>query len=192
MDKQTEVAVDVGGGKGEFFLKRALAEPQKVFVVLDPQIEQISGKPDNLFLIKWKSDRDANLPIKPNSVDEVNISMLMGELITSDVSDANNVPKHLEKEFMQFRRILKETKSMLKSDGIVTVIEPRANMDYALRLLADEGYKIIKPASKVEDKNRSAFVGMFFDLFQHNPSLNKKSEETSLIIPLEVKAQVIK
>jgi hypothetical protein len=191
MDKQTEIAVDVGGGKGEYFLRRALAEPQKVFVVLDPQIEQIPDKPDNLFLVKWKSDKDVDLPIKPNSVDEVNISMLMGELITRDVSDANNVPEHLRKEFTQFRRILRDTKNMLKSDGIVTIVEPRGNMNYVLRLLTDEGYKVIKPASKVEDKNRSAFVGMFFDFYQHNPRI-KKNEETSIIIPLEVKAQVIK
>jgi hypothetical protein len=180
MDKQTEIAVDIGGGKGEYFLKRALAEPQKMFVVLDPQVDQIPNKPNNLVLIRWKTDKDTNLPFRPNSIDEVSMNMIMGELRTRD-----DVGK-IDNDMIPFRRLLKETKGLLKENGTVTIVEPKDNIDRVKRLLGEEGYEVVSPVSKVADENRSVYIGIFFDLFRRG----KKNENESILIPQEIKARV--
>jgi len=180
MDKQTEIAVDIGGGRGEYFLKRAINEPQKTFVVLDPQIENIPDKPENLILIKWKSDVDSKLPLSFNSVDEINMNMLMGELKTNDANPRGN----LEKELFPFRRILRETKNILKDGGEITICEPKANIDYAVKLLNEEGYQIVKSPSQVEDERKSKFIELFYSFFKNT----RNDQKDSLVLPMEVKA----
>jgi len=88
-DKITETVIDIGGGKGEYFLGLAKANPDKNYIVLEPLNLplDLKDKPENLHLLAWKTDVDSMLPFPEGSIDEVHINMLHRVLDTKNRQD---------------------------------------------------------------------------------------------------------
>lgn len=176
-----EMAVDIGGGKGEYFVQRARENPEKTFLILEPSPLRLKREPPNLHVIRWRSDEESFLPLKAASVDEANINFLCGEIRDRD-DDVGRAEKF---EVDRYRKLLRDLKEVLKNGALVRIADVRGNIGAIKNLLEEEGYKITLAPIRLMDEDRTAWSKCFFDVFEKGG----KSEEESVALPMTIEAQ---
>ena len=175
-----EVAVDIGGGLGEYFFRLAKENPRKIFIVLDPKVRPIKKAPENLFLIKWRTDVGSKLPFLPNKIDEAYLNFLFG------VIEANEERGFDTRESnRRYRALLKDLKDVLKPNSSIHLVDVRGNIFRIQQLLEEEGYQIIQEPKRLKDESRTAQSKFFTE------ALKKigETEEEPRILPMEIEAK---
>jgi len=180
-DADKEVAIDIGGGWDEYFFRLAKENPQKTFIVLDPSIRPIKRAPDNLFLIKWKTDVDSKLPFLPDKINEAHLNFLFGEIKTSEEPDVETE----EESNRRYRMLLKDLKDILRPNSTLHLVDVRDNIFRIQKLLKEEGYQIIQPPKRLKDESRTKWSTLFAEAFKKKG----RKEEESFILPMEIEAK---
>src|SRR3989344_5170869 len=109
---EKETVIDIGGGGGEYFLELARENPDKSFLILEPEKISSPEKPQNLHIVQWRSDIDSKIPLREDSIDEAYITFLLGEIKYRE-EDSENVKQSMQK----YRKIISELKETLKRGG---------------------------------------------------------------------------
>ena len=182
-EQSQELAIDIGGGEGRYFLKRAKQEPDKTFLILDTGVPSLKDKPPNLQFVQWKSDKDWSLPLKANSVDEVNINFLFSVLTNSKGESFRLPPEEI------YRRLIRQVKEVLKSGALVNIVDTEGNIDEIVSILEEEGYTITTPPISLEDTDRTKYAEQFsaFDIYSR--SEHYRPLRDLKLLPMEIKAQ---
>jgi hypothetical protein len=177
-----EIAIDVGGGQGEYFAKRARAEPEKTFLVLEPKPTKPEKIPPNLHIIQWLSTQKSGLPLKGSSVDEANIHFLYGEII--DTTGRAISSKDTSAEDRAYRKLLRQLKRVLRNGARINILDVRNNILRVEKLLKEEGFLITSPPRKLENEEQTIWSALFFSSFKkgHRP------ESESFVLPMEIEA----
>ncbi len=177
-EAKPEVAIDIGGGEGEFFLRLAKENPQKAFIVLDPEVTKIKEAPPNLHFICWRTDIDSRLPFLSKKIDEAHINFLFGKIGAEDDEDFESLGKRVGK----FRNLLKDLKNVLKQGAKLHINDARGNIDNIMRILKEEGYQVVQGPKRIADENKTWWAKTFADGFK----VGGRKEEESLILPMEL------
>jgi ubiquinone/menaquinone biosynthesis C-methylase UbiE len=181
MEPDTELSIDIGAGTGERYIKLANENPERSFLILDPSINKINGKPKNLHLINWKSDKTSKLPLPDNSVDAANISFLFGEIKTKEKDDGSlNAAKE------RYRLLLLDTKRVLKKGGVIEIADVQGNIKFVAELLTEEGFDITLPPTKLNDENYSEWARAFYHVFRKGGRKEAESEA----LPMQIIARL--
>lgn len=132
--------IDIGGGEGEFLTELARQNPQNYYLVIEPSkdIRKVPAFP-NLGRVIWKTEKDSNLPLKPESVDTVYLHFMLGE-----VGDTNE-------DMTPYAHLLSEVRTVLKPNGKVSIIEPRGNIDIVKDLLDLSGFKVVGKSEEIKN-----------------------------------------
>lgn len=191
--EKPEISIDVGSGDGKYFFELADKSPEKMFVILDPQIVKKSDRniPSNLHFIEWKSDVDSTMPFKKNSIDEANINFLMGEIQNKNESRARTAEESLKNDLEKYRKILVDIKDILKDGAILHIVDVRGNIDYISNLLQEEGFIILNGPVKLEDGDRTEWSKIFSDLSKR-AALNPWHKDQGITLPMQIMAKVDK
>lgn len=147
-----EVAIDVGGGLGEYFVERAKKEPSKQFVILEPRRLRIARKPQNLHIVQWRSDEESALPFKASSVDEANINFLYGISKWGITEDSYGPQPYQAKKY---EKILNDLKSVLKQGGKLHIVEAKFRQGIIVAILKKLGYRLEGEPEFLQDKERT-------------------------------------
>lgn len=182
-ESRKEVAVDIGGGAGEFFLKMAKENPDKHFLILEPQELSMEEKPPNLDIVQWRSEKELVLPLRENSISDAYINFLMGE-----IKYKGHYATTEEEAIEMYRKILSELKEVLKSGSLVHITDVRDNIKHIKKALLDEGFNITSGPARLTDENKTLWSKMFSDAFKQIG----KSEDESYILPMTMEAQLLK
>ena len=166
------IHVDIGGGShADYFQKLARANPDHLYLTLDPAVERPPGAyPPNLRLLKWRSDNDpaarSQLPLKARSVDTVHLSFLFGELHGRSVPTYVDDPYYYDHaaELERYRHLLQSVKHALKPGGRVHVSEPQANIQVVQKLCREAGFTILDHPTIIADKHKTAWVKTFYHI----------------------------
>lgn len=186
IEEPKRINIDVAGGKGEFFYKKAKENPDQSFVVLDPgtygseYAPQLNPELKNLHVIHWKSDVDSQLPLKGESVDEANANFLMGEIYTKEGSS-----KTVEENKAKYARVMRDIFAVLKNEGKLRIVDLQAVIPYVVEVLNDVGFTItLTPSPLLEgEKDMSEWSKAFFDMYE---TTGKNPD--SLVLPMVVEA----
>jgi len=170
------VAVDIGGGQGEYFVDRARGEPQKTFVILEPAPLSLPDKPPNLHIIRWKSTAALTLPFADKSIDEVNINYLFGKMEPSRLERHRPLD---QKEI--YRRLIKDARQVLKSGGKISIIDAHCHINLIKEILIESGYHIVQEPISLPDPDRTYWSGKFTEDYERN--------EESFVAPMIIEAQ---
>lgn len=181
-DIDKEIAIDIGGGWGEYFFSLAKENPQKTFIVLDPSIRPIKRAPNNLFLIKWRTNVDSKLPFLPNKIDEAHLNFLFG-VIKFDEKHSFET----EESNRRYRALLKDLKDVLKPNSSVYLVDVRGNIFRIQQLLKEEGYQIIQEPKRLKDESRTAQSKFFTEALAFKKI--DETEEEPRILPMEIEAR---
>ena len=143
-----EVAIDVGGGYGEYFVDRARHERNRQFLILEPRNLRLKRVPRNLHVITWGSHPELELPLASNSIDEANLNFLWGEISykEEDTDDANNeAPK-------RYGLLLRQIHRVLRPSGSLKITDANGLLSKIKEALRGEMYKIekIEPLSNTQ------------------------------------------
>lgn len=179
-DTGKEVAIDIGGGYGEYFVERARKEPGKIFIILEPNPPRILRKPANLQILGWQSDSWHAIPLASGSVDEANINFLFGEIDTNERADAS-----VEEAADKYERILQDLRPVLKEGGLVRIVDSKEYILKIKELLKKEGYVISQNPTVLADTDRTVWSQRFYDVFK---KVGKPPEESS-ILPMTIEAR---
>lgn len=139
-EETKEIALDIGTGEkhDKFFIDLAMRNPNKTYLVISPQVEEVS-KLKNLHSIKWKSDIDSKIPLSPESVNEIYLYMLYGVLRTKQ-----NILT------TDYQDLLKDAHRVLKGNGTLHVVDC---FSWIKKLIEEEGFRITKE-NKVKTKDK--------------------------------------
>jgi ubiquinone/menaquinone biosynthesis C-methylase UbiE len=181
-DRARETAIDIGGGLGEYFARRARQEPDKTFLVLDYNFLNVKRKPDNLKMVKWVSDVDSSLPLEDKSIDEANINFLMGVIENKGDED----DEIYEESLLRYRRIVSDVRRCLKKGGVLKIVDSKQDIFEIDRLLRKEKFKITLKPQKLEDLNRTQFSTVFYD----NHLKGRRPEKISTTLPMTIEATI--
>jgi hypothetical protein len=180
MDNKSEIAIDIGGGNGKFFLKMAYDNPDKIFLILDPKYTQIENKPKNLIFINWMKDLNSDLPFTVESISCVHIDFLMGEIRSSKYNDSGN-----DEDAMRiYDMLISEVDRVLSKGGILDIVDVRENLKKIEKLIKKRGY-LYKTPTILEDENHSAWSNVFFEVFHKS----RRSVDDSYAIPMHIEAR---
>lgn len=176
------IAIDIGAGKGEYFLQRSKTKPDKIFIVLEPEKDIPENYPpldaigletervnllerrSNLHRILWRTDKDSDLPFGAAAVDEANINFLMGEIRT--IKQAPDARTSDTGQAIAYRRLLRNLNRVLKENGRLWIVDTEFNVfNNIVSMLVAEGFTIIIRPRKMLIEGKPAFVAHFFDLF---------------------------
>ncbi len=179
MEQNTELAIDIGGGAGERFLDLARHNPQKTYLVLDPNINNISDKPDNLHLMPWRGDKSSAIPLPEESVNVAGISFLFGEMISREIKGYK-----MKDEKERYRVLITDLKRVLKRNGMIEIVDVKGNIKYVVEVLEEVGFKITQKPQRLKKEDYSPWSKIFFSVFYRSG----KSEEESEALPMMVKS----
>lgn len=173
-----EVAIDIGGGRGEYFLRRAIKEPAKEFLILEPTQLKIDVKPRNLHIIQWLSNESSSIPLKPSSVDEANINFLYGVIKW----DLNKDPDSEGVSFAEkYEKILEDLKTVLKPGGKLHIVDAKLHKDKILSMLDKLGYILEGEPEPLKDTRRT-----FWSIAHASPDSELQPDER--VFPTLIKA----
>jgi len=184
-DDKKEVAIDVGGGEGEFFLRLAKENPGKTFVVLDSVAKKIMGAPENLHFVRWRVNAESMLPFLPEKIDEAHINFLLGEIKEGKKVEDGQEIDCVEDQTGQYQKLLKDLKGVLKPGATLHITDVKDCIAIIQQLLKDEGYRLVHEPRKVTDEDKTFFTQYFFRAFRRAG----RSEEESHILPMEIEAR---
>ena len=184
-DSQKEVAIDVGGGEGEFFLRLAKENPGKTFVVLDSVAKRVMDAPENLHFVRWRLNAESMLPFLPEKIDEAHINFLLGEIKEGKRVEAEYEIDFVEDQSGQYQKLLKDLKSVLKPGATLHITDVKDNIPIIEKLLRDEDYSLVCEPRKVTHENKTFFTRYFFEAFKKKG----RSEKESHILPMEIEAR---
>jgi len=124
-----ETSLDIGAGFGERFIQRAKENPDKQFVVVEPETElDVSpikeALPENLKWIKGKIDERHHLPLRDSSIDEANLDCVLFYLAGD------------EKQAL-FSEVIGEAMRVLKKGGVLYIREPKNMLDSMIPVLQE-------------------------------------------------------
>jgi ubiquinone/menaquinone biosynthesis C-methylase UbiE len=180
MDNKNEIAIDIGGGNGKFFLKMAYDNPEKIFLILDPKYNQIENKPNNLIFINWMKDMNSDLPFMDESISCVHIDFLMGEILSRKFNDSGSN----EDAMRIYDLLLSEVDRVLSTGGILDIVDVKENSIKIEELLIKHGY-FYKTPTILEDENHSVWSKVFFEVFHKS----HRSYVDSYAIPMHIEAR---
>lgn len=177
---KSEVAIDIGDPRGEYFCRLAKENPEKTFVVLDPAVKKIEEAPSNLHFLRWRTDVNLSLPFSPDSIDEAYIHFLFGGITLRDQPSSES----LEDSCRYYQKLLRDLRVVLKGDARIHIADMRANIFHIQILLEKEGYQVVQEPKEMLDERRTAWSRLLFDVLR---TLGKGAEDPML--PMEIEAQ---
>ena len=175
-----ELAVDIGGGWGEYFVGRARENPDMTFLILEPSPIKLRRYPPNLHIVKWRSEIDSDIPFTKESVDEANVNFLLGEMRDSSDSVGIGIETTLER----YEKLLKDLFNVLKTGAALKIIEPKLNIAFIKEILFKTGYKIKGKPSPLNDSETTRWSKIFHDYFRSSG----KSAGESFTLPMYIEA----
>lgn len=179
---QESLATDIGSGMGEYFVERARQQLEKTFLILEPRRLRILRKPPNLRIVQWRTDRDSKLPLSPNSVNEVNINFLAGDIVyREDDNDNPEFPVWERYRWERYRKLLHDLKGVLKKGALVRIVDDQGHIKEIEKMLEEEGYRITLPAARLQDEKRTSWTKTFFSRFKETRRFD--------LLPMTVEAQ---
>ena len=171
------VAIDIAGGRGEYFVKEARKRPNDNFLILDPW-PKIRRPPPNLHIIRWGSYVNSNIPLAPESVNEANINCLMESI--NDSSGKTAVGDKIIRE--KYQALLRDLKRVLKKGGVLTIVEPRVNIGKIKEFLISENYTVIEEPQPLKDPERTYWSSAMYEW--------SNTGGGSLAFPMSIKAKL--
>jgi tRNA G46 methylase TrmB len=184
-DNQKEVAIDVGGGEGEFLLRLAKENPEKTYIILDPLAKKVRGAPENLHFVRWRVNTESMLPFLPEKIDEAHINFLLGEIKEGKRVEDGHEVDYFEDQAGQYQKLLKDLKNVLKPGAILRITDTKDCINIIEKLLRNENYSLVGGPKKVSDEEKTFFSQYFFKAFREWG----RSEEESHILPMEIEAK---
>ncbi len=145
---QKETYLDIGAGFGERFAQRARENPDKQFIIVEPETDLgvFPGRealPENLEWIKKGITEEEKLPLPDNSVDEANLDCVLFYLAGDNKEDL-------------FPRVISEALRVLKKGGVLYIREPKNMLEFirpVLQKLTSEF--LVSPIPTEEAKKHS-------------------------------------
>lgn len=180
-EPKEDLAIDIGGGFGEFFVEEARKRPNTQFLILEPRPLRLRRFPPNLHVVRWASDVDWTIPLVSESVDEANINFLMGEMMDRSGSIGTGETVQLER----YQNLLHDLKRTLKNGAILSILEPSNNVEHIENILYKEGYHIVDDPQPLKEVERTAWSKRFHDWFKESG----KSQAESVAYPWIIKAR---
>ncbi len=147
-EESKETFLDIGAGFGERFIQRAKENPDKQFVVVEPETDLDvfpikEALPENLKWIKGKIDERHHLPLRDSSIDEANLDCVLFYLAGD------------EKQAL-FPKVISEALRVLKKGGVLYIREPKHMLDSIRPVLQELTSEfMVSPIPIDEAKERS-------------------------------------
>lgn len=180
--KEREFHIDIGGGTvPDFFIKQSHANTTSQYIVLDPTIRSIQGKPKNLHFIKWQQDNFSSLPFTPHSISHVYMNNIFDELRTNgrllDWSDTEQVfengyydsheilSTYTQKEL--YKQLIISSRSALIPGGKLSITEPQENIQTVLDLCLEQGFSLVVKPTCVTDVRKSLWTHWLYDMYAY-------------------------
>lgn len=162
MEPLTPRALDIGGGKGEYFKSLAVADTKTEYIVLDPFAIPPIDNPSNLQFLDWSAVVDRVLPFDDSSVAYVHIAFLMG--VVRDAEGRVN-DKTFDDVLAMFLPIVRESSRVLTSNGTLEIVDARQNTQLLVPKLPELGLSI-HGYGLMPDMHRTPHIEMFWKAFE--------------------------
>lgn len=139
-----EAWLDIGGSNGDYYAKLASEDHQKMFIVLDPNVQR-ANKHSNIRFIQSRISSTELAPLASESVSHVDTNYLLPQLVGGqmDIDDKN---KRRRQEVLSnvLLGFLNECHRILKSGGEIQLCEAKGFLQIIQGLLEKNGFNLVQ------------------------------------------------
>jgi ubiquinone/menaquinone biosynthesis C-methylase UbiE len=182
--RERRIVVDIGGGTGTLARRRARENSDTIYCVADPRAENFASDPSNYRIIPHLIGDHTPLPCPENTVSQVWIHYVMGEVL--DNNGSGNKGTTAKEEMELYAPLVREAHRVLSPGGDVWAIDAQGNGEYTRRVFSECGFSVGE-ARKVDDELTTPAV---FEAYEHFYN-SSRPRETSEIIPIQFIAKKI-